>query len=268
MRRRTRVAQRKWQREHPLPHGHLGQQAIDEMRGGVGHPATAARRAEAAALAREGDPAIESAAVAVHAHESGREDRAPQEAAKLPCHEAGNRLLARGRAGQESLELLLHDLVKVARFGLAARVAPSARDVRIAKYTGGRGRCGAHTCAELPASCRARGPVCTPSARRHAGRARVHVSCVIPHSRGTALRSPPLQGCRASECPCPEAELSRPATAAASGAEVARRVLAERVESALARKDDVVENGDAEESPRFGETARDVAVLGTRRRVA
>jgi hypothetical protein len=126
------------------------------MRGGVGHAATAARRAEAAALAREGDDAIEAAAVAVHAHEAMREDPAAQEGAKLPRDEAGHRSLARGRGSQEALELLLHDLVEIARFGLAARVAPSARDVRIAKDTGGRERCGAHTCAELPASCRAK----------------------------------------------------------------------------------------------------------------
>jgi hypothetical protein len=64
------VAQRKWQREHPLPHGHLGQHAIDQMRGGVGHSAAAARGTEAPALAREGDDAIETTAVAVHAHEA------------------------------------------------------------------------------------------------------------------------------------------------------------------------------------------------------
>ena len=45
-------------------------------------------------------------------------------------------------------------------------------------------------------------------------------------------------------------------------------MLAKRVEPALAGPDHVVENGDAEEPPGLGETARDVAILGTRRRVA
>jgi len=118
------VAERKGQREHPLPHRHLGQHAIDEMRSGVGHAAPAARRAEAAALAREGDDAIEPAAVAVHAHEAIRKDPAAEEGAKLARDEAGHRPLARGRGSQEALEFLLHDLVEVARFGLAARIAP------------------------------------------------------------------------------------------------------------------------------------------------
>jgi hypothetical protein len=102
------------------------------MRGGVGHAAATAGGAEAAALAREGDDAIESAAVAVHAHEAVRKDPSTQEGAKLTSDEAGHRSLARGSAGQEGLELLLHDLVEVARFGLAAawlnrRTVSSAR---------------------------------------------------------------------------------------------------------------------------------------------
>jgi hypothetical protein len=66
------------------------------VRSGVGHPATAARRAEAAALAREGDDAIEAAAVAVYADEAVREDPAAEEGAKLARDEAGHRSLASG----------------------------------------------------------------------------------------------------------------------------------------------------------------------------
>lgn len=64
------VAQRKGQRERPLPH--------------------------LAPRAGEGDGAIESAAVAVHAHEAMREDPAAQEGAQL----------ARGRAGDEGLKIV------------------------------------------------------------------------------------------------------------------------------------------------------------------
>ena len=94
------------------------------MRSGVGHPATAARGTEAAALAQEGDDAIESAAVAVQAYETIRKDPAAQEPAKLARDEAGHRSFALMRASKECLEFLLHDLEEVARFGLAAREGP------------------------------------------------------------------------------------------------------------------------------------------------
>ena len=67
------VAEREGQREHPLPHGDLGQRATGEMRGGVGHLATASRRTEAAG-----------------------KDSAVQEPAKLTHDEAGHRSLASG----------------------------------------------------------------------------------------------------------------------------------------------------------------------------
>ncbi len=151
------VAQCEGQREHPLAHGDLGQHAIGQMCGGVGHPAAAARGTETAALAREGDDAIETTAVAVNAQESVGKDPAAQEGAKLARDEAGHRSFACMRASKEGLEFLLHQLVEAARFGLAARVAPPVDDVRIARCAGGRGRAGAHTRVDLPASCRARG---------------------------------------------------------------------------------------------------------------
>ncbi len=43
---RQAVTQRHGQRQHPLAHGHPGQHAIDEVRGGVGHAPSAAGRAE------------------------------------------------------------------------------------------------------------------------------------------------------------------------------------------------------------------------------
>ena len=64
-----------------------------------------------------------------------------------------------------------------------------------------------------------------------------------------ALPSPPRELAGRAKGLAPERAL-RPA--AASGAEVAWRVLAERVESALAGPDDVIENSDAEEPPRLG----------------
>ena len=124
------------------------------MRSGVGHAATAARRTETAALAREGDDAIESAAVAVHAQESVRKDPAAQEGAEFPRDEAGHRSLARGGARQERLEFLLHDLVEIARFGLAARVGPLFAATGGAMGMGNRKRLRVHPGRPLPASYR------------------------------------------------------------------------------------------------------------------
>jgi len=140
------VAQREGQREHPLAHGHLGQHAIDEVRGGVGHTAAAAGGAEAAALAREGDDAVETAVVTADAHEAVGEDPAAEKPTQLARDEAGRRSLARGRAGEEGLELCLHDLVENALLGLAARVASVGGDAAIAQRTRGRGRTSKHEC--------------------------------------------------------------------------------------------------------------------------
>ena len=41
--------------DHPLPHGHRGNDAVDEMRGCLRHSTAVARRADTPALAREGD---------------------------------------------------------------------------------------------------------------------------------------------------------------------------------------------------------------------
>ncbi len=88
------VAQGKGQRQHPLPHGDLGQHAVDEVCGGVGHAAAAARRAEAAALAREGHDALASAGVAAYAHEAVGEDPQREERPKLAFDEARHGSLA------------------------------------------------------------------------------------------------------------------------------------------------------------------------------
>jgi hypothetical protein len=40
--------------DHPLPHGHRGNDAVDEMRSCLRHSAAVARRADTPALAREG----------------------------------------------------------------------------------------------------------------------------------------------------------------------------------------------------------------------
>jgi hypothetical protein len=65
-----------WEREHPLPHGDGGKDAVDEVRGGVRHAASSAARAETAPLAAEGDEEIAAAVVAMETQEAVREDAA------------------------------------------------------------------------------------------------------------------------------------------------------------------------------------------------
>jgi hypothetical protein len=62
---RTAVAERIGQCQNPLADGHFGQDAIHQMRRCIRHAPTAARGAKAAALAREGNQAIELAGIAV-----------------------------------------------------------------------------------------------------------------------------------------------------------------------------------------------------------
>jgi len=89
----------------------------------LGHPPAAAGGAEAAALAREGNQAVELAVVAAQAQEAVREDAAPEVGAKLLFDEAGTGLVASARVCEEGLELLAHDLVQEGLLGAAGCVA-------------------------------------------------------------------------------------------------------------------------------------------------
>ena len=106
------VAQGVGEGEDPLAHRHLGEDAIDEVRGGVGHAAAAARRAEATPLARERHEAVELAFVAVEPEEAVGEDSAAKKGAELLLDETGRRPLAGSCAGQEGLELLAEGSVQ------------------------------------------------------------------------------------------------------------------------------------------------------------
>ncbi len=75
--------------QHPLADGDVGQHAIHQASGALGHAAAAATRAEAAALAGEGDQPLERARVAPEAGEPVGEDAAGQELAELLLHELG-----------------------------------------------------------------------------------------------------------------------------------------------------------------------------------
>lgn len=76
------------QREHPLSVRDGREHAIDEVGRGAGHPATRARRAEAAGLARERDQPPGGAVVTAHAHEAVAEQAAREELLELALDEA------------------------------------------------------------------------------------------------------------------------------------------------------------------------------------
>jgi hypothetical protein len=120
------VAEREGQREHPLPHGNLGQHPLDQVRCRVRHAPGAARRAEASAFAGEGDDAVESALVAVDAHEAVGKDPAAQEAPELALDEARHPALAGLGPSDEGLELRLDHPVEKALLGPAAGVLASS----------------------------------------------------------------------------------------------------------------------------------------------
>jgi len=71
------------QREDPLAHRYARDNAIDDVRRGVGHPTSRAARAEATRLAREGDEDIVPTVVATRAGEPVVEDAAAEIRAEL-----------------------------------------------------------------------------------------------------------------------------------------------------------------------------------------
>ena len=74
--------------------------------------APAARRTEAAALAREGHEAVVAAVVAAQAQEAVRENAAAQEGAELLLDEVGRGTVARSRSREERFELIADDAVE------------------------------------------------------------------------------------------------------------------------------------------------------------
>lgn len=115
------VADSKGEREHPLPDRDVRQHVVAQVRGGVGHAPSAARRAEAAPLAREGDQLVLAATRAVHAREAEGQDAAVEVAAELAPDEArepGAAALLGAR--EEGREMLAQDAVQDARLWLTA----------------------------------------------------------------------------------------------------------------------------------------------------
>jgi len=123
------VAEREGHGEDPLAHRRMGQDPVDEVGGRVGHAAAAARRAEPAALAGEGDQRVLAAAGAVDPGEAVGEDPAGEEGEQLPQDEGGpvhggDRGLD---AGDEGLEVALEDPVESRVLGSPTSVTRAGR---------------------------------------------------------------------------------------------------------------------------------------------
>jgi len=108
------IAQSVRQGEHPLAHGDVWQDVIDETGGLLRHAATATTRAEPPLLARERDQALEGTALAPNACEAPAQRPTRDELAKLALDEAGEpvTVAAVGGLAQERFQVLADDAME------------------------------------------------------------------------------------------------------------------------------------------------------------
>jgi hypothetical protein len=105
-----------------LADGDFGQDPIDEVRRSICHASASAGWTEASAFTRESDSAIKSAGFAANANKAVAKDSALEKAPKLTLDEARQATLLLLSASQESLQVLLDDLVQQGLLGLAPLV--------------------------------------------------------------------------------------------------------------------------------------------------
>ena len=102
------------QAQHPLPHGHVGNDVIDPVGSAFGHPAPTAARTESAPFTREGHQSIQTASLTTKPSESARQAAAAQKIAELLFDEPRQALAVSERRGlgTERLEMFEHDLIE------------------------------------------------------------------------------------------------------------------------------------------------------------
>lgn len=94
-------AQQDRQRQHPLAHRYMGDDAVDQVGRRLRHAPGAARRAEAAALATQGDELVVAAVAAAQSQEAVGQDGAFEEGIELVLgRSAAGRLRRRPRPGR------------------------------------------------------------------------------------------------------------------------------------------------------------------------
>lgn len=126
--------------DHPLPHGHRGNDAVDEMRSCLCHPAAVAGGTDAAALAGEShDKTLPARSTACPA-ESEAEDAAGEVRRQLPFDMRRNGLLSDRPILDPAFEVLCDDLVKRRLLRPASLVAAGTRSADVRADFGPRRR--------------------------------------------------------------------------------------------------------------------------------
>ncbi len=116
--------EREGQREDPLSHGHVGENAVDEVRRRVCHAPAAAARAQASVLAREGDEAVFAAGVAMQAHEAVFEQATAQVLVEFVHDVARQPFAGFARFVDKRRPVIAHESIKKRCFWSMALVAP------------------------------------------------------------------------------------------------------------------------------------------------
>lgn len=117
-------------RQHPLSVRHGWENAVDEVRCGVCHSPTCARRTEPAGLARERDQPLLGAGVTAHAYESSTEQATSEKPLELALHEAWIAepvLRAIARLIEQRWEVVTDNAVEHRALGLAAGITTRGR---------------------------------------------------------------------------------------------------------------------------------------------
>jgi hypothetical protein len=120
------VAQAIGERQDPLTYRHVREHLLDECSGVFGHAAPATARAEATALAREGQKAFEGAVGAPKPRETVGEHAAGEEVSELLLDEAGQAVSVTALPGfsEEGLEVLANDGMQGRVLGVAGLIRP------------------------------------------------------------------------------------------------------------------------------------------------
>lgn len=111
------------QRQHALPHRHVRNEVVDQVRCGLRHTPRAARRAEPAALAAERRQLVVPALAAPQPQEAVHQDAALEEDVELAPDEARQFGVGAGLgAGDEAGRMLLHQAIQRGLLGAVSFV--------------------------------------------------------------------------------------------------------------------------------------------------
>jgi hypothetical protein len=132
------VAEGEGKREHVLAYRSLGQDAVDQVRRGVGNAAGSARWAKGPRLAGKGHQSLTAALLAPNAEKAVGEDSTGEEGAELLLDEAGYHAALIAGRGEKGLEVMLKDAVEDGGLGRAPlvlrRVGLSVADGNVTRH--------------------------------------------------------------------------------------------------------------------------------------